>query len=153
MKTTSTPSFSLSDSRASETRGWARITLGENRDFGRACVSLRESQSGSKKRLKGEGEGRRGSFVPLPLPRHSFFFFALVPVFQMNLARKRLLRRLVFPRTMIAEELNKGVLVVYLCACKGTGNKCSYYLVKSCNVAINACKLVFFERECYFGFL
>ena len=28
----------------------------------------------AKKRLKGEGEGRRGSFVPLPLPRHSCFF-------------------------------------------------------------------------------
>ena len=38
------------------------------------------------KRCKREGEGRRGSFFPLP--RHSFFFFALV------LARKRLLRRL-----------------------------------------------------------
>ena len=28
----------------------------------------------AKKRLKGEGEGRRGTFIPLPLPRHSFFF-------------------------------------------------------------------------------
>ena len=65
----------------------------------------------------------------------------------MNLARKSLLRRLVFPRTTIAEELNKGVLVLYLCACKGTGNKCSYYLVKSCNVAINACKLVFLNEN------
>ena len=26
------------------------------------------------KRCKREGEGRRGSFFPLPLPRHSFFF-------------------------------------------------------------------------------
>ena len=43
-----------------------------------------------------------------------------------------------FPRTMIAEGLNKEVLVVYLCAYTGTGNKCTYYLVKSCNVAINA---------------
>ena len=41
-----------------------------------------------------------------------------------------------FPRTTIAEELNKGVLVVYLCAYKGTGNKCTYYLVKSCNVLL-----------------
>ena len=32
-----------------------------------------------QKRLKGEGEGRRGSFVLLPLPHH--FFFALVPAF------------------------------------------------------------------------
>ena len=32
--------------------------------------------------------------VPLPLPRHSFFFFALVPAFYTNLARKRLLRSL-----------------------------------------------------------
>ena len=32
-----------------------------------------------------------------PLPRHSFFF-ALVPVFETNLARKRLLRRLRFTR-------------------------------------------------------
>ena len=33
-----------------------------------------------------------------PLPRHSFFCFALVPVFYTNLARKRLLRRLRFTR-------------------------------------------------------
>ena len=58
-----------------------------------------------------------------------------------------------FPQTMIAEGLNKGVLVVYLCAYKGTRNKGTYYLVKSCNVAINACNLEFFERACYFGFL
>ena len=65
----------------------------------------------------------------------------------MNLARKRLLCSLVFPRTTIAEELNKGVFVVYLCVCKGTGNKCTYYLVKSCNVAINACKLFFLNEH------
>ena len=38
----------------------------------------------AKKRLKGEGEGRRGnlhSFIPLPLPRHSFFFFCSCPSF------------------------------------------------------------------------
>ena len=34
--------------------------------------------------------------VPFPLPRHSLFFFALVPAFYTNLARKRLLRRLVW---------------------------------------------------------
>ena len=28
------------------------------------------------KRCKKEGEGRKGSFFPLPLPRHSFFFFS-----------------------------------------------------------------------------
>ena len=32
-----------------------------------------------KKRLKGEGKGRRGSFVPLP--RHSSFFFCSCPSF------------------------------------------------------------------------
>ena len=31
------------------------------------CAKVRTE---AKKRLKGEGEGRRGSFVPLPLPRH-----------------------------------------------------------------------------------
>ena len=52
-----------------------------------------------------------------------------------------------FPRTTIAEGLNKEVLVVYLCAYTGTGNKCTYYLVKSCNVAINACKLFFVNEH------
>ena len=42
------------------------------------------------KRCKREGEGRRGSFFPLPLPRHSFFFALVLD----ELARKRLLRRL-----------------------------------------------------------
>ena len=67
-------------------------------------------------------------------------------------ARNAILAGLVFPRTTIADELNKGVLVVYLCAYKGTGNKCSYYLVKSCNVAINACNLVFFLTRMLFWF-
>ena len=62
-------------------------------------------------------------------------------------ARNAILAGLVFPRTTIADELNKGVLVVYLCAYKGTGNKCTYYLVKSCNVAINCCKLVFLNEH------
>ena len=35
------------------------------------CAKVRAE---AKKRLKGKGEGRRGSFFPLPLPRHSFFF-------------------------------------------------------------------------------
>ena len=52
-----------------------------------------------------------------------------------------------FPRTMIAEGLNKGVLVVYLCAYNVTRNKCTYYLVKSCNVAINACNLEFLNEH------
>ena len=52
-----------------------------------------------------------------------------------------------FPRTTIAEGLNKEVLVVYLCVYTGTGNKCTYYLVKSCNVAINACILVFLNEH------
>ena len=30
------------------------------------------------------GGGRRGSFFPLPLPRQSSFFFALVPTFLTN---------------------------------------------------------------------
>ena len=42
------------------------------------------------KRCEREGEGRRGSFFPLPLPRHSFFFALVLD----ELARKRLLRRL-----------------------------------------------------------
>ena len=42
------------------------------------------------KRCKREGEGRRGSFFPLPLPRHSLFFALVLD----ELARKRLLRRL-----------------------------------------------------------
>ena len=50
---------------------------------------------------------------------------------------------LCFLELRLLRDSNKGVLVVYLCAYKGTGNKCTYYLVKSCNVAINACKLVF----------
>ena len=37
------------------------------------------------KRCKREGEGRRGSFFPLPLPRHSFFFALVLD----ELARKR----------------------------------------------------------------
>ena len=44
-------------------------------------------RAGGKKRLEGGGGG---SFFPLPLPRHSFFFFALVPTFLDELARKRL---------------------------------------------------------------
>ena len=40
------------------------------------------------KRCKREGEGRRGSFFPLPLPCHSFFFALVLD----ELARKRLLR-------------------------------------------------------------
>ena len=52
-----------------------------------------------------------------------------------------------FPRSTIAEGLNKRVLVVYLCAYKGTKNKCPYYLVKSCNVAINGCKLFFLNEH------
>ena len=51
------------------------------------CAKVRAE---AKKRLKGEGEGRRGSFFPLPLPRHSFFFALVLD----ELARKRLLRRL-----------------------------------------------------------
>ena len=49
----------------------------------------------AKKKVEGGGGGekRKGSFIPLPLPRLSFFF-ALVPAFLTNLARKRLLRRL-----------------------------------------------------------
>ena len=31
-----------------------------------------------QKKVEGGGEKREGSFVPLPLPRHSFFFFAPV---------------------------------------------------------------------------
>ena len=52
-----------------------------------------------------------------------------------------------FPRTMIAEGLNKGVLVVYLCAYNVTRNKCTYYFVKSCNVAIDACNLEFLDEH------
>ena len=40
-------------------------------------VIARKLERKQKKRLKGEGEGRTsGSFVPLPLPRHSFFFYS-----------------------------------------------------------------------------
>ena len=52
-----------------------------------------------------------------------------------------------FPRTMIAEGLNKGVLIVYLCAYNVTRNKCTYYFVKSCNVAIDACNLEFLDEH------
>ena len=41
------------------------------------------------KKCKREWEGRRGSFFPLPLPRHSFVFALVLD----ELARKRLLRR------------------------------------------------------------
>ena len=65
-----------------------QLSLRSKRFQSSYCAKVRAE---AKKRLK--GEGRRGSFFPLPLPRHSFFF-ALVPAFETNLARKRLLRRL-----------------------------------------------------------
>ena len=54
-------------------------------------VIARKLEREQKKRWKGDWEGRRGSFFPLPLTRHSFFFLALD-----ELARKRLLRRLLY---------------------------------------------------------
>ena len=53
---------------------------------------LRESYSGSKKTVEGGGGGEK-RFLLSPPPPPSFIFFALVPAFQTNLARKRLLRR------------------------------------------------------------
>ena len=47
-----------------------RNSLGSKRFQSSYCAKVRAE---AKKRLK--GEGRRGSFFPLPLPRHSFFFF------------------------------------------------------------------------------
>ena len=47
-----------------------RNSLGSKRFQSSCCAKVTAE---AKKRLKGEGEGRRGSFFPLPLPRHSFF--------------------------------------------------------------------------------
>ena len=91
MKTTSTPSLSLSDSRASETRGLARITLGEKRDFGWACVSLACVASISnrviarklerkQKKVEGGGGGEKRFLHSLP-PPPSFIFFLLLSQF------------------------------------------------------------------------
>ena len=66
-----------------------------------ACVASVSNRVIARKlereQKKVEGEGRRGnlvSFVPLPLPRHSFFCSR--PNSLDKLARKRLLRRLAF---------------------------------------------------------
>ena len=56
------------------------------------CAKVRAGAK-KKKKWKGEGEGRRVSFFPLRLPRHSFFFCSR-PNFLDELARKRLLRML-----------------------------------------------------------
>ena len=61
-----------------------------------------------KKRWKGEGEWRRGnlhSFIPLPLPRHSFFFCSR-PNFLDELARTRLLRRLTICKSIFLSPLS-----------------------------------------------
>ena len=47
-----------------------RNSLGSKRFQSSYCAKVTAE---AKKRLKGQGEGRRGSFFPLPLPRHSFF--------------------------------------------------------------------------------
>ena len=63
----------------------------------RFCPSLfRTDRSDDRKYVCcSQARGLRASvsFFPLPLPHHSFFF-ALVPIFLDELARKRLLRRL-----------------------------------------------------------
>ena len=65
-----------------------------------------------KKKWKGEGEGRRQAFpsLPSPSPVISFFFFCSRPNFLDELARKRLLRRLLFAQSTIkASWLGQGI--------------------------------------------
>ena len=61
----------------------------------------RKLEREQKKKVEGGGGG---SFFPLPLPRHSFFFFALVPTFRDELTRKRLLRRLMITVLIFIER-------------------------------------------------
>ena len=65
----------------------ARTSLRSKRFQSSHCAKVR---AGAKKRWKGEGEGRKVSFFPLPVPRH----FCFRPDILDELARKRLLRRL-----------------------------------------------------------
>ena len=51
----------------------------------------------AKKRLKGDGEGRRGSFVPLPLPRLFFFLFCSCPSFLYEPREETLATQATFP--------------------------------------------------------
>ena len=76
------------------------VSLRSKRFQSSYCANVRAGAK-KKKRWKGEGEG----FLLSPPPPPSFlFFFALVPAFWTNLARKRLLRRL----QQRTQELNKN---------------------------------------------
>ena len=59
-------------------KSYQAISLRSKRFQSSYCAKVRAE---AKKRLKGEGEGRRGNLHSPPPPPSLIFFFALVPVF------------------------------------------------------------------------
>ena len=100
--------------KTGQTFSYLQTSLRSKRFQSSYCAQVR---AGAKK--KG-GRGRRRGVIPLPLPRHSFFCSR--PNFLDELARKRLLRRL------LANERNSWVLLAKNVAsvCTGLNTELSF---------------------------
>ena len=110
----------VSQTSISRGNGLQRRSLRSKRFQSSYCAKVR-----AKQRLKGRGRGEEKEEEVPSFPSPSpiiHVFFALVPAFQMNLARKRLLRRLVASRKV-------GCFLSLLLALKSKSlnNKCQFH--------------------------